>query len=197
MPKRINENIPQVFDTLFKVLSNPKFLNKEGLGGNIPFFIHSFPVEKLNEVDVQINSLIKRLAVENINVLDVNLYRLCIDLLKEDNLLTQILDREEGLPKIRFSKVLNSSLNIDSKIVPEIRNRIDLAQPNIIFITGIAPVFPVIRSHTILNNLQSLVDSIPLVMFFPGTYNNQSLTLFNRLKDDNYYRAHNLNEYKI
>jgi hypothetical protein len=34
-------------------------------------------------------------------------------------------------------------------------------------------------------------------MFFPGTYNNQSLTLFDRLKHHNYYRAHNLNDYKI
>jgi hypothetical protein len=66
-----------------------------------------------------------------------------------------------------------------------------------IFLTGIGAAFPIIRSHTILNNLQTLVGDLPLVMFFPGTYNNQSLTLFDRLKDDNYYRAHNLNEYKI
>ncbi len=52
-------------------------------------------------------------------------------------------------------------------------------------------------SHTILNNLQALVKEIPLVMFFPGNYNNFSLNLFGRLKDDNYYRAFNLNEYTI
>ncbi len=59
------------------------------------------------------------------------------------------------------------------------------------------PFHKFIRSHTILNNLQTLVGNIPLVMLFPGTYNNQSLYLFDRIKDENYYRAHNLNEYKI
>ncbi len=30
------------------------------------------------------------------------------------------------------------------------------------------------------------------VMFFPGTYNEQELILFNEIKDDNYYRAFRL-----
>lgn len=66
-----------------------------------------------------------------------------------------------------------------------------------LFLTGIGAIYPIIRSHTILNNLQALVKEIPLVMFFPGNYNNFSLNLFGRLKDDNYYRAFNLNEYTI
>ena len=33
---------------------------------------------------------------------------------------------------------------------------------------------------------------VPVVMFFPGTYNEQELILFNEIKDDNYYRAFRL-----
>ena len=32
----------------------------------------------------------------------------------------------------------------------------------------------------------------PLLMLYPGTYNGQSLSLFNTLSDDNYYRAFRL-----
>ena len=197
MTNRIKENIPQTFDLLFKVLSNQKFLDKDGLGGEIPFFIQSFPVGQQHEVDLQIPSLIKRLLAANINILEINLYHLCIEILEQQNLLSQILKQESAMPKNRLIRVLSSSLNIDTRIIPEIRKRMENFPAKIVFITGVGAAFPVIRSHNILNNLQSLIDQIPLVMFFPGTYNNKSLTLFDRLKDNNYYRAHNLNAYKI
>jgi len=197
MTNRIKENIPQTFDLLFKVLSNQKFLNKDGLGGELPFFIQSFPVAQQHEVDAQIASLMKRLVVANVNILEINLYHLCIELLEQENLLAQIIKQESGMQKNRLIRVLSSALNIETKLIPEIRRRMEGFPAKIIFITGVGAAFPVIRSHTILNNLQSLVDQVPLVMFFPGTYNNRSLTLFDTLKDDNYYRAHNLNAYKI
>lgn len=197
MTNRIKENIPQTFDLLFKVLSNQKFLNKDGLGGEIPFFIQSFPVAQQHEVDIQIPSLIKRLVATNINILEINLYHLCIEILEQENLLSQILKQENAMQKNKLIRVLRGTLSIEKKLIPEIRKRMENYPAKIVFITGVGAAFPVIRSHTILNNLQSLVDQIPLVMFFPGTYNNQSLTLFDRLKDDNYYRAHNLNDFKI
>lgn len=190
-------NAPQHFDNLFKILSSIRFLNKEGLGGELPFFIHSFPVNKEALVDINIQSLIKRLQNEGIDILEIHLYQLCVDILKKENLFEQIINQEKNLPKQRLLRVLSGPLNIDSVVIPEIHKRLADNTAKIIFLTGIGAAFPIIRSHTILNNLQTLVGDLPLVMFFPGTYNNQSLTLFDQLKDDNYYRAHNLNDYKI
>lgn len=197
MLKSQTYNAPQHFESLFKILSSKRFLNKEGLGGELPFFIHSFPVTKQVLVDTNIQSLIKRLQNDGIDILEIHLYQLCIDILKKENLFEQIINQEKNLPKQRLLRVLSGPLNIDSVVIPEIHNRLSDSTAKIIFLTGIGAAFPIIRSHTILNNLQTLVGDLPLVMFFPGTYNNQSLTLFDRLKDDNYYRAHNLNDYKI
>jgi hypothetical protein len=197
MPNNHAYNTAQHFASMFKILSNKRFLNKEGLGGELPFFIHSFPVSKQTEVDTNIQSLIKRLQNEDIEILEINLYSLCVDILKRENLLEQILKREKDMTKQRLLRVLSGPLNIDNVTIPEIHRRLADNPAKIIFLTGIGAAFPVIRSHTILNNLQTLVGDLPLVMFFPGTYNNQSLTLFDRLKDENYYRAHNLNDYKI
>ena len=188
---------PKHFESLFKILSSPRFLNKEGLGGELPFFIHSFPVSKQTIVDANIQSLIKRLQNKGIEILEINLYRLYMDILKRENIFEQIINQEKNLSKQRLLRVLSGPLNIDSVVIPEIHHRLERSSTKIIFLTGIGAAFPIIRSHTILNNLQTLVGDLPLVMFFPGTYNNQSLTLFDRLKDDNYYRAHNLNDYKI
>jgi hypothetical protein len=197
MHKNKTYDAPQHFENLFRILSSKRFLNKEGLGGELPFFIHSFPVSKQAKVDTNIESLIKRLQYEGIDILEIDLYQLCIDILKKENLFEQIVKQERNLPKQRLLRVLSGPLNIDSVVIPEIHNRLVDSNAKIIFLTGIGASFPIIRSHTILNNLQTLVGDLPLVMFFPGTYNNQSLNLFDRLKDDNYYRAHNLNDYKI
>lgn len=197
MLKNQTYNTPQHFENLFNILSSYRFLNKEGLGGELPFFIHSFPVSKQAIVDTNIQSLIKRLQNDGVDILEIHLYQLCIDILKNENLFDQIVKQEKSLPKQRLLRVLSGPLNIDSVVIPEIHKRLANSTAKIIFLTGIGAAFPIIRSHTILNNLQTLVGDLPLVMFFPGTYNNQSLTLFDRLKDDNYYRAHNLNDYKI
>jgi len=68
------------------------------------------------------------------------------------------------------------------------------------FITGVGQVFPYIRSHTVLNNLQSKAKDKPTVMFFPGEYKQSivegaSLNLFDRLQDDKYYRAFDIYKY--
>ena len=197
MPNINSYNVPQHFESLFKILSSKRFLNKEGLGGELPFFIHSFPIKHQDLVDLNIQSLIKRLQNEGIDVLEINLYKICIDILKKENLFEQIIQQEKNLPKQRLLRVLSGPLNIDSVVIPEIHKKLLDNPSKIIFLTGVGAVFPIIRSHTILNNLQTLVGELPIVMFFPGTYNNQSLTLFDLLKDDNYYRAHNLNDFKI
>ncbi len=49
-----------------------------------------------------------------------------------------------------------------------------------------------VRSHTLLNNLHPIVEKTPLVMFYPGCYDEMSLRLFGKIKSDNYYRAFRL-----
>ena len=60
---------------------------------------------------------------------------------------------------------------------------------NIIFITGIGQVFPLIRAHRVLNTMNQVIDKTPVVMFYPGSYNSLSLRAFGKLDDKNYYRA--------
>ena len=86
-------------------------------------------------------------------------------------------------------KALRLTLNNDL-LVNYIKEKVG---PNhIAFITGVGQAYPIIRSHSILNNLHHVLDQNPLVMFFPGRYDGQSLSLFNLIKDDNYYRAFRL-----
>jgi hypothetical protein len=76
--------------------------------------------------------------------------------------------------------------------MPRIKQMIDDYPAKVYFLTGIGMVFPYIRSHNILNNLQNVAKDSPTVTFFPGDYNGHTLNLFGLLKDDNYYRAFNI-----
>ena len=53
-------------------------------------------------------------------------------------------------------------------------------------------VYPMLRSHSLLNNLHRIMGDKPLVMFYPGAYDGQSLRLFDKLPAENYYRAFKL-----
>ena len=75
-------------------------------------------------------------------------------------------------------------------IVEYIRER--TPERAVVFLTGIGKCYPIIRSHTVLNNLHQVIDYVPVVMFYPGRYNGQELILFGEIKDDNYYRAFKL-----
>lgn len=65
-------------------------------------------------------------------------------------------------------------------------------QYDLVLLSGIGSSYPLLRSHSLLNNLHPVMGKTPLVMFFPGRYDGQSLRLFGMLKDDNYYRAFKL-----
>ena len=76
--------------------------------------------------------------------------------------------------------------------MPRVKQMIEDYPAKVYFLTGIGMVFPYIRSHNILNNLQNVAKDSPTVTFFPGDYNGHTLNLFGLLKDDNYYRAFNI-----
>jgi hypothetical protein len=101
---------------------------------------------------------------------------------------------EKAKSKEKFLRALQSSLNIHQVLMPLIDEKIQSSNAQVYFLTGIGLVFPYIRSHNVLNNLQNVAKQAPTVAFFPGDYNGHSLNLFGLLKDDNYYRAFNIDK---
>ena len=63
---------------------------------------------------------------------------------------------------------------------------------DVLFLTGVGKVYPFMRSHKMLDSMQQAFSDVPIVMFYPGEFNGQSLILFDKFHDGNYYRAFNL-----
>lgn len=194
--------ISQRYDHLLGVISSKRFLRKEGLGNEIPFFICPFPSEDAIEMADIGKQLLKKLANQGIRALKINLYDLAIELLQERGIWEDVLEKEASLTKDELRELLQSVLDPERHVVPAIAERMSREEFDVLFLTGVGEVFPYIRSHTILNNLQSVAKEKPTVMFFPGEYRHTtedgtSLELFGRLRDDKYYRAFNIYHYQI
>lgn len=117
-----------------------------------------------------------------------------MDILREADVLDAILDGEQEIEREDIISTLDSVLDIKSIIIPRIKDAIVEAHPQYAFISGVGNVYPFVRSHGILNNIDELTDECNLILFFPGEYNNLQLKLFGKISDENYYRGHNLNE---
>ena len=192
----------EAYNHLEQVLSSDKFLNKEGIGNEVPFFIYPFDVRDTVEVYRNKENLLYQLRQKSITVLDLNLYGILIEYLEKENLLNYFLKEESSLTKQQFETYLVSSINFNNKFIPFIREKIEGKEFRILLLTGAGEVYPILRTHKILNNLQTIKNDRPTVLFFPGEYSydlerGSNLNLFGRLHGDQYYRAFNLLNYKI
>lgn len=184
--------IRKQFDHIFKVVSNEGFLRKESLGGEIPFFIAAYPAKEEIKVRIEIRMLKNKLTSKGIEVLEINLFDLACEILEEKGGIDRMFRVEKSKGSEKFLRALQSSLNIHEVLLPKIKSLIEESGAQVYFLTGIGLVFPFIRSHNVLNNLQSIARDSPTLTFFPGDYNGHTLNLFGQLKDDNYYRAFNI-----
>jgi hypothetical protein len=185
------ENLEIKYDKLFENLSKKGFLSMDALGGEIPFYIAPYNPSQQNDIETKTKQLKDKLSRTGISVYEINLFDLSLSMLEERGVLEKIVEKEQSLSKSKLYKTLQSVLDSEKKLVPQIGKLARENESKILFLTGIGQVYPFIRSHTILNNLQNEIKDRPTVMFFPGIYAKE-LSLFGKMTDDNYYRAFNL-----
>lgn len=184
---------------LVAVMSGTRFRNKEGLIGEDPYFIYPYDPRDALEIAASKKRIKTKLAQQGIGVVEVNLYDLVVEVLQERGVWDDLIELEPTISKDDFREGLRSMLDPGDDLAPAIRSKL-AAQPfDIFFLSGIGEVFPFIRSHSVLNNLQTVAGDRPMLMFFPGSYEQSktlgsSLVLFGSVPDDNYYRAKDIRE---
>ncbi|MAT50827.1 MAG: hypothetical protein CMK32_06565 [Porticoccaceae bacterium] len=193
--------MPDRLQHLYNVIAGRRFLTKQGLGNEVPFFICPYKPEEAVEMERLQKQLVNRLELAGIRVLNINLYDLSIEILKEREIWERIFELEPTVPKDQLKELLQGVLDPEAHLVPAIADKIESYEFDVLFLSGVGEVFPYIRSHNVLNNLQSTAKEQPTVMFFPGSYTHSleagaSLDLFGRLHDDKYYRAFNIFHYE-
>lgn len=187
----LNERLDKMEDAIRK----PSFRQSSGRANEVNYWIFDYPPDRELEVRERIKYMQNRNVKggEEFDLKVFDLYDIIIDFLDKNNFLEECykFEKKKGLERIR--KAVSNSMKInddDSYIVQYIKD--NTTENAIVFLTGIGKCFPVLRSHKVLNNLHQAFARVPVVMFFPGIYNEQELILFGEIKDDNYYRAFKL-----
>lgn len=186
------KTIEERLDILEEKIRTESFRRNTGLGNEVGYYVFDYEPDQELIVRERVQELKQKdtLLKYGYELIVYDLYELMIQLLKAEAVFDDILllEEEEGTQYVfdAVSDVLKFDEQ-DSLLIRYITE--NTQQDSVVFLTGIGKCFPILRSHKILNNLHQVMDHCPVVLFFPGRYNGNSLNIFNEVKDDNYYRA--------
>ena len=193
---RLNQVLP-------KILSD-EFLAGSGIGNEIAFHIFDYPPEDELRIRSHIKFLLEQIPKHKpgMRVKHVNLFDFLLQRLADKKILEKTLELQKERGDDAILRALKGVLN-ESKIAQRFG---EVAQPelnDLVLLSGVGSAYPLLRSHTLLNNLHSIMGQTPLVMFYPGKFDQTSLRLFGksgtmvgahqgRGRSANYYRAFRL-----
>lgn len=178
-------------DDALKVLVSDAFVSRRGTSNELGFFVFDYPPEDELLVREELHDRFLRKLHEPgspVRPVVIDLYDEVLALLAERGVLEKIAPMEECEGFATVLEKLQRGILRPENIVERILARIG-ADHTLLIISGAGRAYPLLRSHTILNNLHDPLAKMTVLLMFPGTYDQKELRLFGRLKDDNYYRA--------
>jgi len=183
--QRLNKILPRI--------TSDDFLSGSGIGNEIAFYIFDYPAEDELRVRDYLGTLLDHIPKQKpgLRFKHIDLFDFVIDHLRSRKLLDKsiVMQREKG--DVYLKKALAGPLH-ETKIGTLFADVAKPDQHDLVIVSGVGTVWPLLRSHTLLNNLQAIMGKTPLVMFYPGKYDGQALRLFGKIKSNNYYRAFKL-----
>jgi hypothetical protein len=180
-----------------QIVTEQSFRENKGLGNEVGYYVFDYnPREEIN-VRNYIEYLKDRINGGNkdFRIVEFDLFHLIIEVLEEEGYLEAFFDLEKENGFFDMAENLVETLGLDETnelnlIISKILQN-DLTD-TVIFLTGVGKCHPIIASHNILNNLHQVLDTVPVVLFYPGEYSGQDLKLFGTMDSHNYYRAFRL-----
>jgi hypothetical protein len=170
-----------------------ELLHNQGLGNEIGFYIFDYPPEQ----EAQVNEFLQ-MTLANIHkkrpelkICHVHLLELFKGYLESRSLWKKAVQLQKQKGDEAVLKALRGPLNID-RITEYFVTHYPPERQDLIVMSGVGSVYPFIRAHTLLNRFHAPLGHTPLILFYPGEYDQQSLKLFNLIPSDNYYRAFKL-----
>ena len=184
----LNERFIDLEDRMISV----EALTRYGTANDLRFYIFDYaPSDEL-----LVRKETKKLKDRNPAIVELDLYEMMLQIIEDDGYMEDVIRMEQDYDKdLLLREVFQTLLSVEEEenaFLDKFKESVSDDGNSIVLITGVGKAFPIVRSHTILNNLQSIFRRNPVVMMYPGRYETKekmTLRLFERLDDDNYYRA--------
>ena len=176
-------------------IKEPDFIKIRSLGNEVAFYIFDYNPQDEFQVREHLKALEQKINNENgnIKIKIIDLFDVLVNCLKDKGNLYRAIDLKKRYGSEKFIDTIKNSLGLKTENNVFVKKIVEQVEPNeVLFITGVGKIYPIMRSHKLLNNLFPYITQNPLVLFFPVSYSGYGLDLFDEIKGDNYYRAFKL-----
>jgi BREX protein BrxB len=198
-------HIDHLSQRLFRIFSQPEFLAMKGQANEVPIFIQTYEPKLEDSLRRMVDALANRLRSTGVTVKCLDLFELVLEELEENKILGGLLRDEAHFEKVEVLETLQNYSDPKTHLIPRLIRAIG-EETELSLITGPGRLFPFLRTHTILESLQPAMLRHPVIIFFPGSYEQapdggSHLRLFGEIPipviNNPYYRATNLDQYKL
>ncbi|WP_338215688.1 DUF1788 domain-containing protein [Companilactobacillus muriivasis] len=174
------------------------FQHSRGLSNEVSYYILAYDpqdepivVEDINNMKTQLNR-----ETVGVDIVEFNVYQIMWELIDQMGIRDAVIgmEAEDGIDYL--AEQLNNAFEMtdsNNKFVQYMQNKLADRTDVVVFVTGLGQIYPLIRAHKILNTMHQIISDIPVVLFYPGKYDSLSLSMFGEAKEDNYYRAFQIN----
>lgn len=189
LTERLNKILPRI--------TSDAFLSSEGIGNEIACYIFDYPAQEELQVREHIELMLAHMQSHHgaRKVLHLNLLKVVVAYLKHRGLFDKSIEKQATEGDAAVLRALKGPLAAE-KIRKFINTQHRLAEHDLVILSGVGSVWPMLRAHNLLNCLHTVMGTTPLVMFYPGSFDGTTLRLFGRIASSKsspgtqaYYRA--------
>lgn len=184
------QDLEVAFDRIRARLADPDFLANKGLGGEIGFYVFPYDAACEDELRARTAALVEESEKGQLpcRIVHRDLWDVFIKICEDYELLDDLPEHESSFGTSALEESI-ATVATPEEFVEAMDYEPHEPGRDVLLITGVGKVYPLVRAHSILENAQHVFDDIPVVLLYPGRYDRRQLHLFNAVNDGNYYRA--------
>ncbi|MEG2369171.1 MAG: DUF1788 domain-containing protein [Raoultibacter sp.] len=175
-------------------LTDDTFLGRGGYTLRQNLYVLPYSPTQENDAKDLIKAMCEHdLPLKSVSAENINLYDIVLKFLDEKDIWNALCEAERDADREDIIMMLQDTVSVSDVIQPAVEERLRSSECDLAFITGIGETFPYIRTHALLNKIET---DKPIVFVFPGEYRqyadgSTSLDILNIPSQTNggYYRA--------
>ncbi|MGM9581957.1 MAG: DUF1788 domain-containing protein [Anaerovibrio sp.] len=178
-------------------INAPEFISSKRKANEVNSWVFDYPPEQ----ELTVREYIGELAAKNnkyndsFQIYTYDLYDIIIDFLESEEFIGQCDKYEQGygIGQVASSIKTVTRVNMEENLFTEHIRAHTPPEKAVVFLTGVGKCYPMLQANEVFNKIQynmpAAYNKVPMIVFYPGTYTEQELILFNKIHEANYYRA--------
>lgn len=202
--KDTTEKIYERLDKLDICINSEEFVKTSGTTNTVNHWVFDYNPKHELIVRERVNLIQKKYNDyhDDMKIYVIDLYELIIKHLENNDYIgyCKQFERDSGMDYV--TAAVKNSLQLTARsdgtnaMVGYITDIASAEDAYCILLTGVGKCFPLLQGPEVFNQiLYNMPDDyrrIPIVLFYPGTYTERELIIFNEMQEDNFYRAYRI-----